>query len=90
MEADPDFAQAVMDAINGFNELERNAMRATIVADPRLYCIIPLYDMLYTDKEGELWFFDEEGNLTHNHASRRGVRKGCVLGLFVFCVSMAP
>ncbi len=34
MEVDPAFAQAVMDAINGFNELERLAMRAAILADP--------------------------------------------------------
>jgi len=54
MEADHAFAHAGMDAINGFNELERQAMRAAIVADPRLHCILPLYDMLYTDKEGEL------------------------------------
>jgi len=47
-----------------------------IVADPRLQCILPLYDMSNTYKEGELWFFDEEGNLTHNQASRRGVRQG--------------
>ena len=60
------------------------------MADPRLHCILPPYDMVYTDREGELWFFDEEGNLTHNQASRKGVRQGCVLGLFVFCVTMAP
>jgi hypothetical protein len=41
MEADPAFAQAVMDAINGFHELERLAMRVAIVADPRLHCILP-------------------------------------------------
>ena len=69
MEADPNFAQEVMDDINGYNELERQAMRAAIVADPCLHCILPLYDMLYTDREGELWFFDEEGNLMHNQAS---------------------
>jgi hypothetical protein len=90
MEADPDFAHAVLDALNGFNELERHAMRAAIVADPRLHCILPLYDMLYTNREGGLWFFDEEGNLTHNQASRKGVRQGCVLGIFVFCVTMTP
>jgi hypothetical protein len=84
MEADPDFAQVVMDAINGFNELERHAMRAAIVANPRLHCILPLYDMLYTDREGELWFFDEEDNLTHNQASRRGAWQGCVLDYLYF------
>jgi hypothetical protein len=74
MEADPAFAHAVMDAINGFNELEREATRAAIVADPRLHCILPLYDMLYTDREGELWYYDESGVLTHTILSRQGVR----------------
>jgi hypothetical protein len=46
MEADPAFAQTGMDAINGFNEPERHAMTAAIVADPRLNCILPLYDVL--------------------------------------------
>ena len=72
MEADLAFAQSVMDVINGFNELERQATRAAIVADTRLHCIIPLYDMLYTDRDGELWYFDEKGNLTHTLRSRLG------------------
>jgi len=46
--------------------------------------------MLYTDKVGELWYFDEEGNLTQTLKCRRGVRHGCVLGLFIFCATMAP
>jgi hypothetical protein len=79
-----------MDAINGFNELERQAMIAAIVADPRLHCILPLYDMLYTEREGGLWYYDEEGTLTHTLLSRRGVRQGCVLGIFIFCIAMAP
>ena len=54
MEAYPDFAQAVMDVINGFNELERQATRVAILAEPQLQCILALYDMLYTDKVGEL------------------------------------
>ena len=65
-------------------------MRVAIVADPRLHCILPLYDTVYTDRDGELWYFDEGGNLTHDQKSRRGVRRGCVLGLFVLCVTMAP
>ena len=56
-----------MDAINGFNELERATMQAVIVVDPRLHFILPLYDMVYTDKKGELWYFDENGVLTHTH-----------------------
>ena len=80
-----------MDAINGFNnELQRQAMRATILAETRLHCIFLLYDMLYTDREGELWYFDEHGNLSQTFPSRRGVRQGCVIGLFIFCLTMAP
>jgi hypothetical protein len=63
MEAGLEFAQAVMDAINGFNELKRQAMRAALVADTRLHCLLPLFDMMYTDRDGELWYFDEEGVL---------------------------
>ena len=67
-------------------------MRAAIVADPRLHCIppAPLYDMMYRDREGDIWYFDEDGNLSHTLPSRRGVRQGCVLSLFIFCVTMAP
>ncbi len=69
----PDFAHAVMDAINGFNEVERQTMRVAILANPRLQCILALYDMLYTDRVGGLWYFDEDRNLTHTQQTRRGV-----------------
>ena len=65
-------------------------MMTAIVANPHLHCILPLYDMLYTNMEGELWYFVEEGNLSHTLPSRRGVRQGCVLGIFIFCGTMAP
>ncbi len=90
MEADVAFAQAEMDAINGFNEFERHATRAAIVADKRLHCILPLYELSYTDRVEELWYFDEYGNLTQILQSRRGVWQGCVLGIFLFCVTTAP
>jgi hypothetical protein len=90
MEADPSFAPAIMDAINGLNEMERHAMRAAIVADTRMHGILPLYDMMYTDIVGELWCFDEDGNLIYSLESRRGVRQGCVVGLFIVCATMAP
>jgi hypothetical protein len=79
-----------MDAINGFNELERQEMRIAILADPCLHRILALYDMLYTDMVGELWYFDEDGKITHTQQTRRGVRQGCDLGLFIFCGTMAP
>ncbi len=71
MEADLAFPLTVMDAINGFNELERHATRAAILADPRLHFIVPLYDTEYTDRVGELRYFDENGHLSHTQLSRR-------------------
>jgi hypothetical protein len=86
MEADLTFAHAVMDVINGFNELERQTMRAAILADPRLHCILPLYDMLYTDKVGELWYYDEDGNFSHTQQSRReGSKRLCTRDLQLMC-----
>jgi len=66
------------------------AMRAALVADTRLYCLLPLFDMMHTDMDGEMWYFDEEGVLRHMLFSRRGIRQGCVLGIFIFCIAMAP
>ena len=54
MEVDPEFEQAVMDAINGVNELERLAMRASLVADTPLHCLLPFFEMVYKDRDGEL------------------------------------
>ncbi len=46
--------------------------------------------MVYTDMVGKLLYFDENGNFSHTQPSLRGVRQGYVLGLFIFCVTMAP
>ena len=46
--------------------------------------------MVYTNMEWELRYYDEEGTLTHTLLSRRGVRQGYVLGIFIFCIAMAP
>ena len=85
------YAHARVDAFNGFNELKmREAMRAAIVANKRRYRVLLLYDILYTYKVGELWYFDEDGNLSHTLGSRKGVGQGCVLGVLMLCVTMAP
>jgi hypothetical protein len=65
-------------------------MRAANVADTRLHCVLPLYDMVYADKVREARYFDKEGNLTHTLLSRPGAKQGFVLGIFIFCVTMAP
>jgi hypothetical protein len=69
MDADLAFTYAIMDVINEFNELERQAMMAAIVANTRLHCVLPLYDMFYTDMEVELWYFDEDVAASHAHSN---------------------
>jgi len=64
-----------VDAINGFDELDREVMIAAIVADKRLHRILPLLDMSYTSRVGELCYFDGDGDLTHTLGSRNGVRQ---------------
>ena len=79
-----------VDAVNAFNAIERSALRAALVARPELHPLLPLYGMLYTDCEGELWFYDDNGDYYETFHSKRGVRQGCVLGTFLFCLAMKP
>jgi hypothetical protein len=90
MDAEFGFAAAVMDAINGFNELEREAMHVVIVPDKHLHRILSLYDIMYTGRDGELWYFDEDCNLCHTLSSRTSMRQECVLVVFVFRLTIAP
>jgi hypothetical protein len=46
--------------------------------------------MLYERGSGELWFYDENGQYVQTYYSKTGVRQGCVLGAFLFCLAMAP
>ncbi len=46
--------------------------------------------MLYKKGAGELWNYDEAGNFVLGTRNRRGVRQGCVLGFFLFCLTMEP
>jgi hypothetical protein len=64
-------------------------MWTAIVTDKRLHRIIPLYDIMCTDRTWELWYFDEDGEFCHTLLSRDGVRQGCVMGLFIVCAMIA-
>ena len=64
MEADPDLARACLDASNAFGDLERPCIRAALEANVALHPLIPLYDVLYTRGKGEMWFYDDMGNLS--------------------------
>ncbi len=45
---------------------------------------------MYKREEGILWYYDENGNFVMGTRQLRGVRHGCVLGLFLFCLAMEP
>jgi hypothetical protein len=40
--------------------------------------------------KGVLWYYDENGKFVLGVKSKRGVRLGCVLGMFLFCITMRP
>ena len=65
-------------------------MRASVVAHTQLHKLTPLFDMLYKNKEGELWPYDEQGVLYRTYHSCMGVCQGCVLWTFLFCLAIAP
>ena len=46
--------------------------------------------MLYERGNGELFYCDENGNYITSYYNKNGVRQGCVLGAFLFCLAMQP
>ena len=90
MEAKPTFAGASLDAINAFGEIERECIEAAIRANPYVHRLLPLYELLYKYGDGYLWYYDENGKFVLGARQKRGVRQGCVLGMFLFCLTMKP
>jgi hypothetical protein len=90
MEAKPALAGASLDAINAYGEIERECIEAAIKANPYLHRLLPLYELMYKKGEGVLWYYDENGNFVMGSSNKRGVRYGCVLDMFRFCLTMAP
>ena len=79
-----------LDAINAFGEIEREYIRAFLLANPCLHMFIPLFEMLYERGSGDLWYYDEKGNFAESHFSRTNVHQVCVLEGFMFCLAMYP
>ena len=86
MEVKPTLAGASLDAINAYGEIERECIEAAIKANPYLHKLLPMYER----GDGVLWYYDENGNFILGARNKRGVRQGCVLGMFLFCVTMEP
>ena len=81
---------ASLDAINASGEIERNCIRAALEANTSLHMLIPLFKMLYERGIVQLWYYDENGSYVESHYNRCGVRQGCVIGAFLFCLAMRP
>ncbi len=90
MEVKPKLAGASLDGINAYGEIERECIEAAIRANPYLQLLLPLFELLYKGGAGVLWYYDENGNFAMEARNKRGVRQGCVLGMFLFCLIMAP
>ena len=88
MESNGFLAAACLDGINFFEEIERICIRAPLEANPSLHRLIPMFAMLYERGNGQLWYYDENGNYVESHCSKCGVRQGCVLGAFFLCLVM--
>jgi len=90
MEVKPKLAGASLDGINDYGEIERECIEAAIKANPYLHGLLPLFELLYKRGEGVLRYYDANGNFVMEAMNKRGVQQGCVLGMFLFCVTMAP
>ena len=90
METEPDLARETFDANNAFGDLERPCIRAALEANVALHPLIPMYDVLHTKGMGEIWFYDEMGNLILSVLRRKGVRHGYVLGSSILCIAVRP
>ena len=90
MEVNPILAGASLDASKAFGEIERDCIEAAIRAYPYLHRLLHLFELLYKLGEGVMWYYDEHGRFVLGVKNKRGVRHGCVLGRFLFCVIMRP
>jgi hypothetical protein len=57
------------------------------MANPYLQSFLSLFKLLYRREAGELWYYDENEKFVLYTRQRRGVRQGCVLGVFLFCLT---
>ena len=90
MEAKPTLAGANLDSINAYGEIERECIDAAIKANPYLQRLLPLFEPVYKRGEGVLWYNDKNRKFVLGARNKRGIRQGCVLGMFLLCIAMEP
>ncbi len=90
LESNGSLSAVCLDGVNAFGEINRDCIRAAIMANPSLHLLLPLFEMLYERGSRELFYYYENGNYIANYSSKNGVRQGCVLGAFLCCLSMQP
>eukprot|EP00873_Tetraselmis_striata_P037933 jgi/Tetstr1/458197/TSEL_044687.t2 len=92
MEMDDRLAASSIDASNAYGMTNRRAIRRRLVADPALHSLLPLFDMLYAGPS-ENWLYDHESDgdaPTVVLTQLRGIRQGCPLATFFFCLTVGP
>jgi hypothetical protein len=52
--------------------------------------LILMFEIFCERGNGQLLYYDENGNYVESHYNRCGVRQGCVLGAFCFVLPCAP
>jgi hypothetical protein len=90
LESNGNLSATCVDGINAFGEINRECIRAALMANPDLHLLLPLFELLYERGSGELLYYDENGNYIASYYSKNGVRQGCVLGAFQFCLAIQP
>jgi hypothetical protein len=46
--------------------------RVVLLDIPHMHMLIPLFEMIYVQDLGELWYYNENGNYVATYFSRRG------------------
>ena len=80
-----------LDASNAFNSVSRAAIRTSLLSNPSLHPLLPLYDLLYS-APSECWWYDPRSPDAPYGVLQctRGVRQGDPLGMLLFCLATAP
>eukprot|EP00873_Tetraselmis_striata_P041685 jgi/Tetstr1/461949/TSEL_007027.t1 len=92
MEMDDRLAASSIDASNAYGMTDRRAIRRRRVADPTIHSLLLLFDMLYA-APSENWLYDNESDGDAPPAvltQLRGIRQGCPLATFFFCLTIGP